>query len=637
MSESSQHYSFVNEIIQYVKNTYPWIEEGCYYVDRPEYDKPFAVGESCIPDFYCESGDTLIIGEAKTALDIDNQHTRKQFRSYVNRCRSASSNEDYTGHIIYMVPNEYQILTKNLLKKELDSMPGEHVDVQVKSPLSIIVEKTNNSNQGIIVRREPPFETKYEGFEYQKAAVNIIKNLEYSAIFHEQGLGKTKIAMDLLVYWLKEKVLDTVLVVTKKSLVLNWKKEFLKHTTIVPRIMTGSKKDNYFVLNSPARAIVTNYETIVSEKERIVQFARARPLGVGIILDESAKIKNVNSKLTQTFLQIGPEFKKRVIMTGTPVANRPADIWSQIYFLDQGNSLGTNYSEFEKEVDLSNKLYSDKDKQQELSDALSLIFGKIEKFTVRETKNSGIIHLPNKEYFSIEISFDYPQKIMYDKVRREQFLEIIKDDQITIDDNSEIIKRLVRLIEITSNPAIVDDQYSRRPPKIDALIQLVKQIDERGEKVIVWTMFTENIKLIKKYLSQYNPVLIYGKMTMKERNNSVEDFMTDPSVKVLIATNAAKEGLTLTVANNAIFYDRSLSLDDYLQAQDRIHRISQTADCNIYNIKIRDSIDMWIDSLLCAKQLAAQLAQGDITQTEYDSKIDYSYGEIIKQILSGED
>ena len=93
--------------------------------------------------------------------------------------------------------------------------------------------------------------------------------------------------------------------------------------------------------------------------------------------------------------------------------------------------------------------------------------------------------------------------------------------------------------------------------------------------------------------------------------------------------------LTLTVANNAIFYDRSLSLDDYLQAQDRIHRISQTLDCNIYNIKIRDSIDTWIDSLLAAKHLAAQLSQGDITENEYNDQIDYSFGEIVKEILEG--
>lgn len=423
---------------------------------------------------------------------------------------------------------------------------------------------------------------------------------------------------------------------TKKSLVLNWKKEFEKHTTLKPKILGLSKKDNYFTFNSPARVILTNFETVVSEKIRIFQFTKARPLGVAIIIDESAKIKNVNSKLTNAFLELAPSFKRRTIMTGTPVANRPSDIWSQIFFLDQGKSLGTNYKEFERRVNLSNKLYNDLALQNEFSEELSIIFDKIKEFTVRETKNSGIIKLPPKEYFSVEVYFDYKQKQMYDSVRKTQSLELIKDGKLITDDSRTIIKRLTRLIEITSNPNLVDPNVDCRPPKLDILTQLVDEIDRRDEKVIVWTMFTENIRMIKKNLVKYSPVVIYGGMTMEERSKSVEKFIENPSVKVLIATNAAKEGLTLTVANNVIFYDRSLSLDDYLQSQDRIHRISQTATCNIYNLKIKDSIDVWIDSLLTAKHLAAQLTQGDITEEEYNSQIDYSFGDIVKNILRGD-
>ena len=69
---------------------------------------------------------------------------------------------------------------------------------------------------------------------------------------------------------------------------------------------------------------------------------------------------------------------------------------------------------------------------------------------------------------------------------------------------------------------------------------------------------------------------------------------------------------TLTVANHAVFFDRSFSLDDYLQAQDRIHRISQKRICYVYNLILRDSIDEWVNSLLAAKHLAARLGQGEV-------------------------
>ena len=123
-------------------------------------------------------------------------------------------------------------------------------------------------------------------------------------------------------------------------------------------------------------------------------------------------------------------------------------------------------------------------------------------------------------------------------------------------------------------------------------------------------------------------------MAIEDRNKAVDKFKKDETCRVLFATpQAAKEGLTLTVANNAIFYDRTFNLDDYLQAQDRIHRISQKKNCFIYIIKIHNSIDDWIDALLVAKQQAAFLAQGDISKDEYKALADYSYSQLIKNIL----
>ena len=122
---------------------------------------------------------------------------------------------------------------------------------------------------------------------------------------------------------------------------------------------------------------------------------------------------------------------------------------------------------------------------------------------------------------------------------------------------------------------------------------------------------------------------------MEERNKSVKKFLADQDCRVLVATpGAAKEGLTLTVANHVIFYDRGFSLDDYLQAQDRIHRVSQTKTCYVYNLLMRDSIDMWVDTLLQAKKLAAQLTQGDISLDYYRSQMTYSFGDILSEILN---
>lgn len=132
--------------------------------------------------------------------------------------------------------------------------------------------------------------------------------------------------------------------------------------------------------------------------------------------------------------------------------------------------------------------------------------------------------------------------------------------------------------------------------------------------------------------------MINGDIDIDTRNARIQLFKTDPDTKVLVATpGSAKEGLTLTVANHAIFFDRSFSLDDYLQAQDRIHRISQSRSCFIWNLIATATVDEWVDTLISAKTFAAQLAQGDISLAEYRTHQSYDFGEAIRKVLSADE
>lgn len=473
---------------------------------------------------------------------------------------------------------------------------------------------------------------KHEAFAYQHEAYMAIRDLPYAAIMHEQGLGKTKIAVDLLLYWLEKKGVDAVLIVTKKTLVKNWVCEFDVHTSLRPRVLDSNKGNNFYALNSTARILVTNFETVSAEKARMKLYLKTRK--VAIIIDESTKIKNPESKLTQDFFELSPFFEKRVIMSGTPVANRPYDIWSQIFFLDQGRSLGTDFQQFKKDCDLSNDLAGDKEKQENFESSVSSIFDKIREFCVRETKQSGIISLPAKTYHEILIPFEPKQKDMYEMVRTEMFLVLTKGDQTILDESEDTIKRLLRLVQITSNPKLLDDLYNNVSAKEAYLDGLIREIIARDEMAIIWSIYTGNVDYFCKKYKEFGAVKITGKMSVDDRNRSVAAFKNKDARLLFATPQSAKEGLTLTVANNAIFYDRGFNLDDYLQAQDRIHRISQTRECNIYNLMVDNSIDVWVDYLLKAKQQAAFLAQGDISIETYKDNADYSFANIVHEILN---
>ena len=469
-----------------------------------------------------------------------------------------------------------------------------------------------------------------EAFPYQKEAIDAVRDMEYSAIFFEQGLGKTKIAIDLTLDWLTEDIVDTVIVVTKKGLVRNWQQEFEIHSHIRPLVISDKRDKNHRALFSLARVFIANFEAVALEKEKIRAMSKHRRIGV--ILDESQKIKNPKSKLAQAFHCLSECFYKRVIMTGTPMANRPYDIWSQIYFLDKGVALGTDFTRFKAKLDIPKK-----DGREKFLAALSDVYPSIADFAVKQSKTGSGLDLPRKVYRTEFAEWASEQNKIYNKIKKELVVEIAREGKRFFDDTEAVLKRIIRLAQVASNPLVLNEEYSEEPGKLGLLRRLVGEIMQKGEKVIVWTSYLKNCSYLRNVFSAEGSVQVNGSMTIENRDRSVTRFKSDPDTRVMVATpQAAKEGLTLTVANHVIFYDRSFSLDDYLQAQDRIHRISQTRTCYVTNLVMRDSIDEWVEALLSVKTSAVRFGMGDIKESEINKKLEIDLRLILNKILNGE-
>ena len=472
------------------------------------------------------------------------------------------------------------------------------------------------------------------GFAYQLQAVEAVKQLPYAALFHEQGLGKTKVGIDLALEWLRQDAVDCVIFVTKRGLVPNWQDELRMHSHMKPVVLTQDHRANFFAFNSTAQFLVTHYEVMRSELRRLRLFLGTRR--VGVILDEAHKIKNPDAEVARALHTLAPKFVRRVIMTGTPVANRPYDLWSQIFFLDQGESLGTSFKTFKQGLDLTNELWKCPELQSAFEESIDSLFDKVRRFSVRETKATAGIDLPEKRIENLMVTLAPKQRELYEQIRREMHALVTRDQLLVRDDSEEALKRLLRLVQTASNPRLVDEAYDEEPGKVAVARDLVARAVAQDSKVIVWTNFIDNVGWLASLLAEYHPVFVHGEVPMAARTDALNRFKTNPSCRVLIATpGAAKEGLTLTVANHAIFFDRSFSLDDYLQAQDRIHRISQQRTCFVWNLVGAGTVDEWVDSLLAAKRLAAQLAQGDIEVDEYRERADYDFGRMIREILEG--
>ncbi|EPE94368.1 DEAD/DEAH box helicase [Rhizobium grahamii] len=482
------------------------------------------------------------------------------------------------------------------------------------------------------IQKAASLDAKRSAFPHQMEAFAAVKDLPYAAVFHEQGLGKTKIGLDLALFWLANDVADSILIVTKKSLIENWRNEIADHSHLRPRILGQDRNANFYAFNSPARLYLMHYEVIVSERKRLELFLKTRK--VAAIFDEAHKIKNPEAEISQAAHVLAPGFVRRVIMTGTPVANRPYDLWSQIKFLDLGKSLGDEFASFKRDLDLSNELRNDDRRAQAFANELEAVFEKVRPFSVRETKKTAGLKLPDKTISNLECELEPRQAEIYAQFRDELAAIVVRQGRPILDDAEDILKRLLRLVQVASNPAMVDQAYRSVPGKMRALDELVTSAIDAREKIVVWTNFTANAEALYHHLGEFGAVLVHGGIEIAKREEALIAFKTDPQTRVLVATpGAAKEGLTLTVANHAVFYDRSFSLDDYLQAQDRIHRISQDKPCFVTNLIGTDTVDAWVDALLSAKHLAAQLGQGDIDREEYDKRADYAFADMIREVL----
>jgi SNF2 family DNA or RNA helicase len=484
----------------------------------------------------------------------------------------------------------------------------------------------------LVVKSAPNLAAKLKGFPHQVEALEAIKELEYAAIFHEQGLGKTKIGLDLVLSWLQRDVVDSVLIVTKKGLVENWRHEIATHSYVTPRILNQDRNANFYAFNSPARIYLTHYEAVQSERKRLSLFQKTRR--VAALLDEAHKIKNPTSGVARAMLDLASGFVRRVIMTGTPIANRPYDLWAQVRFLDGGGALGNDFAAFRRSLDLANDFSRDATRAAQFADALEVVFSKVRPFSVRQTKESSGLTLPEKHIDNVIVDLEPRQAEIYAQFRDELAAIVVRGGSAVLDDAEGLLKRLLRLVQVASNPAMIDQAYYAVPGKLPILEGLLYEAVDAGEKAIVWTSFTENADTLARHLEPLGAAIVHGGLPMTAREAALSAFKTDPDCRILVATpGAAKEGLTLTVANHAIFYDRSFSLDDYLQAQDRIHRISQEKPCYVRNLVARETIDEWVDALLAAKHLAAQLGEGDISRADYDARADYEFGEMIRDVL----
>lgn len=462
-----------------------------------------------------------------------------------------------------------------------------------------------------------PYGHQVEGFEY---------GLKYDKFLlgDEQGLGKTKQVIDIAIAKkMTRKYKHCLIIACVNGLKWNWASEVETHSNESSWILgtryngsgkavIGSNKDKLKDLcDLPEQYfLITNIESLRDEgiASKIKELCDKGEIGM-IAVDEVHKCKNPASQQAKGLLKINAETK--IAMSGTPLMNQPLDLFVIMKWLGYEKH---SFFQFKKHYCVMGGYggyevvgYKNLGELREQLESIML-----------RRKKQEVLDLPDKIYQTEYVEMTAKQKLIYNEVKAEIKSNI---DKIKIANNP--LTELIRLRQATGFTGILSSDI-QESAKLDRMEEMVEEFVENGQKVIIFSNWTQITDPVVKRLRKYNPAIITGQIKDEDKKAQERKFMQDDSCKVIVGTiGAMGTGLTLTAATAEIFLDSPWNRANKEQAEDRAHRIGTKSNVTIVTIVCKDTIDERIEELVYKKGMMADMLVDGQMSTSKPEMIDF--------------
>jgi len=438
--------------------------------------------------------------------------------------------------------------------------------------------------------------------EHQAEAVAaiVMPSLKGIAIFDEQGTGKTIMALSAFDFLREREQIQRLLVIAPKSVLVAWQaqcKEFLGDKYRVG-IVTGSAERRRRTIKGNYDILLVGYEAAIQEESLLSVTVNAKPLSYILVIDESYFVKNPETARSQSVSRIRGACERAVVLCGSPVPNSAVDVVNQIDLADGGVAFAG--ITIPKDSDAA---------YEKIAGALqNAIF-------LRRLKEDVLPDIPLKQIEKVYSSLAPRQRVMYERARDELIIEVrsVDDRQFTQRLSSFLTKR-VRLLQICSNPRMLDPKYDEEPAKLSILDRMLKElVEEQSKKVVIWSYYRMSLDEIATRYSRYGVARIDGTvLRIEDRLAAVENFQHDPHTRVFVGNAAAAgAGITLTSAHHAIYESFSNQAAHYMQSVDRIHRRGQTEQVVSHVLIATGTIEEYEYRRLLRKEQSGKQLLGD--------------------------
>ena len=435
--------------------------------------------------------------------------------------------------------------------------------------------------------------------EHQKEGVAFLLERRAGLLAFEQGLGKTLVAIEAFARARESGAARRLLVICPNSLKRNWLAELAKFAPgLDASIVEGPKALRRASLATVrSTVVITSYETARNEVTAILALLRREP--TALVLDESHAAKNKLSLTSTAARHFAPLATHRWLLSGTPVTNSPADLYTQIEIVAPGERPLGSFEMFLADV-------QDKRSEDSLRATLS-------QYLLRRTKEQ-CLDLPDKTFVDVRVELPPWQRTLYEDMRSQMVCAI---ESMTGEEYrafaSTALAQLTRLCQIASNPSLIFPDCGKAPGKFEEIDYLLDDIlSEPERKVIIWSSYVRTIEQLAARYRSHGTLTLYGGTPSDLRQHIAFQFQNDPSVRVLIGNPAAAgSGFTLTAATYSIYESLSWRYDYYAQSQDRNHRIGQALPVTYLRMIAADTIEEAIIAALERKSSMAKSLLGD--------------------------
>ncbi|MCL1856954.1 MAG: DEAD/DEAH box helicase [Kiritimatiellaeota bacterium] len=495
------------------------------------------------------------------------------------------------------------------VQASLQALDG--VDVEEPEEWREKADASNRQHRIMPVKLGDPLDSTLR--PYQKDGVAWLRFLENNKVCgilaDEMGLGKTLQALA----WLQmdrshESARDKpALIVCPTSLVENWEHEAKRFTPdLSVLVMSGAERHENWEKLGGHDVIVTSYALL----RRDIDYYARHTFSVAI-LDEAQHIKNRATQNAQAAKQL--RAAHRLVLTGTPVENSVADLWSIMNFLMPAY-LG-DYKAFREnfEEPMSHP------EEPEAEDAHLRLRRKLHPFLMRRKKQEVAQDLPEKLIKVSYCTLTPDQRAVYNALlekARAQIGGMVKEQGFERS-RIEILAILMKLRQTCCHLALLKDKdllakATAPSAKMDQFFELLDEAIDGGHRMLVFSQFVSMLTLLREELDRRGIRYSYLDGSTKDRLTLVSQFNHDAAIPVfLISLKAGGTGLNLTGADMVVHFDPwwNPAVED--QATDRAHRIGQTRPVTVYRLITQNTIEEKIVRLHHEKRdIADKLLEG---------------------------